>query len=87
MAGRKKIRSDSTLASLLRLTHSLAESAQVKSAVQDVLDHIGRSYRGGKAMLDLIRFAIRQAETGNDLESAARLEDALGYAIGRVLNP
>ncbi|MGP3912194.1 Shedu anti-phage system protein SduA domain-containing protein [Nonomuraea sp. 10N515B] len=38
-------------------------------------------------MLDLIRFAIRQAETGNDLESAARLDDALGYATGRVLNP
>ncbi|MGC5011733.1 Shedu anti-phage system protein SduA domain-containing protein [Streptosporangium sp. DT93] len=38
-------------------------------------------------MLDLIRFAIRQAETGDDLESTARLDDALGYATGRVLSP
>ncbi|MEU6789327.1 Shedu anti-phage system protein SduA domain-containing protein [Nonomuraea angiospora] len=86
LAGRKKIRSDYTLTSLLRLVHSLAESEQIKSAVQDILDHIGHSYRGGKTMLDLVRFAIRQADTGNDPESSARLDDALGYATGRILN-
>ncbi|MEU7001779.1 Shedu anti-phage system protein SduA domain-containing protein [Nonomuraea sp. NPDC046570] len=87
MAGRNRIRSDSVMTSFLRLIHSLAESEQVKSAVQDVLDHIGYPYRGGKTMLDLIRFAIRQAEIGGDPGSASRLDDALGYATGRVLSP
>lgn len=87
MAGRNRVRSDYTLASFLRLVESLAESAQVKSAVEDVLEHMGPSYRGGKVLLELIRFAIRQAESGDDLESAARLDDALGYATGRVLGP
>ncbi|GLX94677.1 Shedu anti-phage system protein SduA domain-containing protein [Herbidospora sp. NBRC 101105] len=86
LPARNKVRSDWTLSQLLRLVHSLAENESVKSAVGDVLDHMGDNYRGGKALLDLIRFAIRQAETGSELESAARLDDALGYATGRLLN-
>jgi hypothetical protein len=84
---RRKIRSDSVLSSFLRLIHSLAETEQVKSATRDVLDHIGHPYRGGIAMLDLIRFAIRQAQITGDPASASRLDDALGYATGRVLSP
>lgn len=86
LPARNKVRSDWTLAKLLRLIRSLAESEQVISAVDDVVDHMGPNYLGGKTLLELLRFAVRQAEIGGDAESAERLDDALGYATGRLLN-
>lgn len=81
----RKIRSDFNLRCLLDLTHDSATSEQVKSCIRDVIDHAAGT-RGNRALLDLLTFAIRQAETAGEAETATRLDDALGYATGRVLS-
>jgi Domain of unknown function (DUF4263) len=81
----KKIRSDSNLRWLLELTYRLAASEQVRACIKDAVEHAGGT-RGNRVLLDLLTFAIQQAEIAGDADTVARLNDAFGYATGRVLS-
>ena len=81
----KKIRSDSNLRWLLELTYRLAASDQVKACIKDAVKH-AEGTRGNRALLDLLTFAIQRAEIAGDAGTVARLNDAFGYATGRVLS-
>ncbi|MEV6524097.1 Shedu anti-phage system protein SduA domain-containing protein [Longispora sp. NPDC051575] len=84
----RKIRSDYILSAQLRLVDELARSEQVKSAVGDVIRHMGgsRGYRGGRELIGLLEFAARQARAEGEPQVAEMLDDAHGYGTGRILS-
>lgn len=75
------------LRSLLLALHEHAEKTEVASAIMEVLDHLGTQspYKGGRRLLDLLTFARREAQLHESDDSLSGLDDALGYATGKVL--
>ncbi|MBL7501537.1 DUF4263 domain-containing protein [Frankia sp. CNm7] len=51
-----------------------------------MLDHVGERspYRGGRQLLELLRFAIGQADECGDRSTSESLVDALDYATGKI---
>lgn len=81
------IRSDSTLKYLLLKLHEHAKYEEIAQHITEVLDHIGERspYRGGRVLIELLEFAEREAASKDDQQTSAGLTDAIGYALGTVL--
>ncbi|MFJ1764156.1 Shedu anti-phage system protein SduA domain-containing protein [Amycolatopsis sp. NPDC088138] len=81
----KTVRSDLLTKLLLDLIHKLAADDEVKAAVRDIIEHTDKRSSGGKTLLDLTKFARREALRNDDLETAERLDDLAGHSTGRIL--
>ncbi|WP_158609304.1 Shedu anti-phage system protein SduA domain-containing protein [Micromonospora musae] len=67
----------------------LGVSDHVRGFLEDALRHMGdrSSYRGGKELLSLLRYAEGAARQEEDLLASERIEDALAYAMNTMLRP
>lgn len=82
-----RIRSDYTLKSLLLTLHEHAPNTNTAGAIMDVLDHMGAlsPFRGGNQLLELLEFARKEASDSKAVETSTGVEDAIGYATGKLL--
>ncbi|MET8040900.1 Shedu anti-phage system protein SduA domain-containing protein [Micromonospora sp. NPDC005215] len=82
-------RSDLTLRLFLEKIIELGVSDHVRSLLDDALRHMGKRspYRGGRDLVDLLRYAGSAAKSEDDLHASKRIEDALAYSMYVMLRP
>lgn len=80
------LRSDYSLKSLLLSLHELA-SPEVAQHFMDALDLMGvqSPYKGGKRLIELLEFIVREAHQAGDSVSEEGAQDAIAYMTGRLL--
>jgi hypothetical protein len=83
------VRSDYTLRKLLEKIKNLGAASPVGESIDEALAFMGERtpYRANKELLALLDGATARARANDDNATAARLEDAVRYATGKMLKP
>ncbi|MBB5954443.1 hypothetical protein FHS29_001013 [Saccharothrix tamanrassetensis] len=80
------LRTDFTLKSLLLELHELA-APEIAPHFMDAIESMGPQspYKGGKRLVELLEFIVREAHQAGDAPSEEGAQDAVAYMLGRLL--